>query len=240
MDTRRIGSALALIVAVSIAGCDNATPSKTSAPPAPSKGAGQVAGPKATTGAPAAGPKPAAEAPKQASGTIPAPKPAGEVPVTKPAPGATGSTGPATPPAASPPKPVDPPKPAAPQPAPPKQPEVLETIDKNGVLIEVLSYGTGAEAKPMGVVKMHYRGTLVDGTEFDNSYKRQEPLEKPLSALIKGWQEGIPGMKVGGKRRLTVPPDMGYGGRDIRDGQGKIIIPANSMLVFEVELLDAK
>jgi FKBP-type peptidyl-prolyl cis-trans isomerase FkpA len=103
----------------------------------------------------------------------------------------------------------------------------------NGLIIEDLRLGAGAEAQPGGRVKVHYRGTLADGTEFDSSYKRNEPITFSLNGVIAGWQEGIPGLKVGGKRRLTVPAEMGYGRRGIPG-----TIPPDSTLIFEVELLD--
>jgi peptidylprolyl isomerase len=107
------------------------------------------------------------------------------------------------------------------------------------VQIEDIVVGTGAECPKGATVKIHYRGTLTNGQEFDSSYARKEPAEFPLNRLIAGWQQGIPGMKIGGKRKLTIPPHLGYGSQDIRDG-GKVIIPANSTLVFEIELLGVK
>ena len=88
--------------------------------------------------------------------------------------------------------------------------------------IEDTQVGDGAECPPGATVNVHYRGTLMDGTEFDSSYSRGEPIEFPLGNLIQGWQEGIPGMKVGGKRKLTVPFAKAYGERgagrpDLRD-----------------------
>jgi FKBP-type peptidyl-prolyl cis-trans isomerase len=84
-------------------------------------------------------------------------------------------------------------------------------------------------------VTVQYRGTLVNGKQFDASYDRGEPFSFKLGSgrVIKGWDVGVAGMKVGGKRRLVIPPDMAYGNRDVGDG----LIPANSTLVFEVELL---
>lgn len=107
------------------------------------------------------------------------------------------------------------------------------------LIIEDLVVGTGAEVKAGSAVTAHYRGTLREGgAEFDSSHKRGEPANFPLSGVIKGWQEGVPGMRIGGKRRLTVPAAMGYGSQAIRDG-GKVMIPANSDLVFEIEMVAA-
>ncbi len=109
--------------------------------------------------------------------------------------------------------------------------------------IEDLVVGTGKECPRDATVQMHYRGTLTDGTKFDASYDRNEPLLCSLipggtpdaMGVIPGWQEGIPGMKVGGKRKLTIPAHMAYG------AQGRPPkIPPNATLVFEVELLDVK
>lgn len=96
--------------------------------------------------------------------------------------------------------------------------------------------GTGAEAVAGKKVTVNYRGTLADGTEFDSSYKRNQPFDFTLGAgeVIKGWDEGVAGMKVGGKRKLVIPPDMAYG----PNGQGSI--PANATLTFEVELLNVQ
>lgn len=99
--------------------------------------------------------------------------------------------------------------------------------------MEDLKVGTGAEAKTGNTVTVHYVGTLTNGTKFDSSRDRGEPFSFKLGAgnVIKGWEQGIVGMKVGGKRKLTIPPDLAYGST----GYGPI--PANSTLVFEVELL---
>ena len=104
----------------------------------------------------------------------------------------------------------------------------------SGLVIEDLKVGTGEEAKAHDKVTIHYKGTLDDGSEFDSSYKRGQPATFPLDNLIKVWQEGIPGMKVGGKRKLTIPPELGYGNRATAG------IPAGSTLHFEIELFDTK
>lgn len=94
--------------------------------------------------------------------------------------------------------------------------------------------GTGTEAKSGKKVTVHYTGWLKDGTKFDSSKDRGDPFVFPLGAgrVIKGWDEGVAGMKVGGKRKLIIPPDLGYGAR----GAGGVI-PPNATLTFEVELL---
>lgn len=104
--------------------------------------------------------------------------------------------------------------------------------------IEDLKIGTGsAEVKSGDTVVMNYVGTLDNGTKFDSSYDRKTPFETKIGVgqVIKGWDEGIPGMKVGGKRRLTIPPDLGYSSTGAGDK-----IPPNSTLIFEVELLQIK
>src|SRR3954465_10568960 len=100
--------------------------------------------------------------------------------------------------------------------------------------IEDLKVGTGAEAKAGKQVTVHYVGTLTSGSKFDSSRDRNEGFEFKLGAgqVIKGWDEGVAGMKVGGLRKLTVPPELGYGARGYPP-----VIPPNSTLVFEVELL---
>jgi FKBP-type peptidyl-prolyl cis-trans isomerase FkpA len=97
--------------------------------------------------------------------------------------------------------------------------------------------GTGAEAQTGKTVSVHYTGWLLDGTKFDSSKDRNQPFSFPLGGgqVIKGWDEGVAGMKVGGKRTLVIPPDLGYGAR----GAGGVI-PPNATLKFEVELLDVK
>lgn len=100
--------------------------------------------------------------------------------------------------------------------------------------IEDLTIGTGTEAVPGRTVRVHYTGTLMDGTKFDSSRDRNEPFEFTLGRgeVIPGWDEGIKGMKVGGSRRLTIPSRMAYG--PLSPGAG---IPAHAALTFEVELL---
>ena len=97
--------------------------------------------------------------------------------------------------------------------------------------------GTGAVATAGKTAVVHYTGWLLDGTKFDSSRDRNQPFSFPLGAgqVIKGWDEGVAGMKVGGKRTLIVPPALGYGAR----GAGGVI-PPNATLKFEVELLDVR
>jgi len=103
----------------------------------------------------------------------------------------------------------------------------------SGLVVVTLKEGTGANPKETDTVRVHYRGTLVDGKEFDSSYKRGQPAEFPLNGVIKCWTEGVQKIKVGGKARLVCPSAIAYGER----GAGASI-PPNSTLVFEVELLD--
>jgi len=100
--------------------------------------------------------------------------------------------------------------------------------------MEDLEVGTGREAARGQTVQVHYTGWLVDGTKFDSSKDRGQPFQFRLGAgrVIKGWDKGVAGMKEGGKRKLTIPPEMGYGAT----GAGRVI-PPNATLVFEVELL---
>lgn len=104
----------------------------------------------------------------------------------------------------------------------------------SGLIIEDLVAGTGTEAAAGQEVTVHYTGWLTDGKKFDSSKDRDDPFVFPLGGgrVIRGWDEGVQGMKVGGKRKLTIPPGLGYGAR----GAGGVI-PPNATLVFEVELL---
>lgn len=105
----------------------------------------------------------------------------------------------------------------------------------NGLEVQDVIVGSGAEAKAGNTVSAHYIGTLSDGKKFDSSYDRGEPFSFVLGGgmVIKGWDLGLVGMRVGGKRKLIIPPDLGYGSRDVGNG----IIPSNSTLFFEVELV---
>ena len=107
----------------------------------------------------------------------------------------------------------------------------------SGLVVEDVTVGEGAVAVAGQNVKVHYTGWLTDGKKFDSSKDRDDPFVFPLGAgrVIKGWDEGVQGMKVGGKRKLTIPPEMGYGAA----GAGGVI-PPNATLIFEVELLGVK
>ncbi|ATO35035.1 FKBP-type peptidyl-prolyl cis-trans isomerase FkpA [Dickeya dianthicola] len=105
---------------------------------------------------------------------------------------------------------------------------------ESGLLYQVDKEGTGSSPKDSDTVVVNYKGTLVDGSEFDNSYKRGEPLSFRLDGVIPGWTEGLKHVKKGGKIKLVIPPTLAYGEAGVPG------IPANSTLVFEVELLDIK
>lgn len=102
----------------------------------------------------------------------------------------------------------------------------------SGVVVSHLKQGTGASPSANDTVKVHYRGTLANGTEFDSSYKRNEPIAFPLRGVIPCWTQGVQKIKVGGKARLTCPADTAYGARGVPGA-----IPPHSVLTFEVELL---
>jgi FKBP-type peptidyl-prolyl cis-trans isomerase FkpA len=105
------------------------------------------------------------------------------------------------------------------------------TKSATGLIYREVKAGAGASPKATDNVKVHYRGTLVDGTEFDSSYKRNEPASFPLNGVIKCWTEGVQKMKVGGKSVLVCPSDLAYG------DNGRPSIPGGATLIFEIELL---
>ena len=109
-----------------------------------------------------------------------------------------------------------------------------ERMTPSGLKITDLVEGTGAEAQSGNTVSVNYRGTLTNGQEFDSSYRRNQAFTFPLGGgrVIRGWDEGVVGMKEGGKRRLVIPPDLAYGSR----GAGGVIGP-NETLIFEIELV---
>ena len=105
----------------------------------------------------------------------------------------------------------------------------------SGLVYEAITEGQGDAPKASDIVKVHYKGMFADGKVFDSSYQRGEPTEFPLGRVIPCWTEGLQKMKVGGKARLTCPPQIAYGAR----GAGGVI-PPNATLTFEVELLAVK
>ena len=107
----------------------------------------------------------------------------------------------------------------------------VKTTD-SGLQYRVITAGSGVNPKTTDTVTVHYRGTLIDGQEFDSSYKREQPATFPLNGVIKGWQEALPMMKEGGKWEIFVPSDLAYGPK----GAGGAIGP-NETLIFEIELL---
>ncbi len=111
---------------------------------------------------------------------------------------------------------------------------IVMVTTTSGLIIEDITVGSGAEASAGQEVTVHYTGWLTSGEKFDSSKDRDDPFVFPLGGgrVIKGWDEGVQGMKVGGTRKLTIPPELGYGTR----GAGGVI-PPNATLVFEVELL---
>ena len=109
------------------------------------------------------------------------------------------------------------------------EPGVVKT--EGGVIYKELRAGEGDSPKAVDTVKVNYKGTLINGTEFDSSYKRGQPAEFPLNGVIKCWTEGVQKMKVGGKAQLVCPSELAYG------EQGNQGIPPSSTLIFEIELL---
>lgn len=108
-------------------------------------------------------------------------------------------------------------------------------VTDSGLQYKVINSGSGDSPTRADTVSAHYAGRLLDGTEFDSSYSRGEPLTIPVGAVIKGWTEALTMMKVGDKWTLYIPPELGYGER----GAGGTI-PPNSALIFDVELLEIK
>lgn len=119
-------------------------------------------------------------------------------------------------------------------PAPPTKPGETKTT-AHGIVYETIHEGTGPELKPGQTLRAHYEGKLKTGEVFDTTKTRKQPMLFTLTEadLIKGWVEGLPGMRVGEIRRMTVPPEMGYG----KEGRAPAV-PPNATLVFEVELID--
>ena len=111
--------------------------------------------------------------------------------------------------------------------------EPKEEQTASGIVITKIKEGTGASPKSSDTVKVHYRGTLVNGKEFDSSYSRGQPTSFPLNRVIPCWTEGMQTMKTGGKSKLVCPPNLAYGSRGIPG-----TIPPDSTLIFEVELLE--
>jgi FKBP-type peptidyl-prolyl cis-trans isomerase FkpA len=111
--------------------------------------------------------------------------------------------------------------------------ESKETKTSSGLVITMQKEGTGASPKNSDTVKVHYRGTLTDGKEFDSSYGRGQPATFPLNRVIPCWTEGLQLMKLGGKAKLVCPSSLAYGNRGVPG-----VIPPDSTLIFEVELLE--
>lgn len=114
-----------------------------------------------------------------------------------------------------------------------REEEGIEVSD-SGLQYRIVEKGEGPSPKGDDLVVVNYRGKLIDGTEFDSSYKRNEPTQFPLKGVIPGWSEGLSMMKKGGKAEFFIPPELAYGDRPRQN------IPANAVLIFEVELVDIK
>ena len=116
----------------------------------------------------------------------------------------------------------------------PVVPSTMQNEDK--LKVEDVKEGTGEAVKKGDIIVIHYSGTLENGQKFDSSYDRDEPFETQIGVgnVIQGWDEGVIGMKIGGKKKLTIPPSMGYG------DQATGSIPPNSTLIFDLELLSIK
>lgn len=112
------------------------------------------------------------------------------------------------------------------------------TTTPSGLTIVTVAPSDGA-ARDGDTVFVHYAGRLENGKEFDSSFKRGEPIDFALGSgrVIKGWEEGITGMRVGEKRQLIIPPALAYGAKDRQNEAGEVVIPANSTLIFDVELV---
>ena len=115
-----------------------------------------------------------------------------------------------------------------------KRPDVTTTA--SGLQYRVLTEGSGTRPGARDVVEVHYRGTLINGSEFDSSYKRGQTIEFPLNGVIAGWTEGLQLMSVGSKYELTIPYTLAYGERGTPGGP----IPGFATLIFEVELINVK
>lgn len=114
-----------------------------------------------------------------------------------------------------------------------KKPGVITT--ESGLQYKVITSGDGKQPKESDTVTTHYRGTLIDGREFDSSYKRDQPASFPVKGVIKGWTEALQLMHVGDKWQLFIPPELAYG-----ESKRSELIQPNSTLIFEIELLDVK
>ena len=114
-----------------------------------------------------------------------------------------------------------------------KDPDVITT--ESGLQYKIITTGDGKQPKATDTVTTHYKGTLIDGREFDSSYTRDQPASFPVSGVIKGWTEALQLMHVGDKWQLFVPSDLAYG-----PNKRSELIEANSTLIFEIELLDIK